>query len=619
MKTQPGSSTRALHIATFLGAALLQVLAGTQVWGQFPTADGGAFAGLAAAALDSSAESPAAVLVETAVGTAFSYQGFLDHNGTPVSASADFQFTLWDADTVGNQIDTQFDVNNFAVQNGLFAVTLDFGGGAFGDKARWLEIALRSPAGSGAFATLSPRQELLPTPFSLATRGLVVDLIGNIGIKETDPLAKLHIQSGTVSLPSLNTSLHSSENDLLIEGNLPWLSLYGDDVGGAAAGLTFGEVAASATHKWSIYSRTTVNSGELNVTYGTNLSPTSNTKVMQFRPNGNIGIGTTPSAKLHVLVNSEAGGKNPDPSQPPVVLRLFSEYDVGQRRRLDFAGTRIQAVDVDAGGVGVFTTLALNPANGGVAIGKTSTALGVKLHVVAADVGNLEYDDQREDVIIEDAADAWLGLYSDDIGSVGSGITFAEKTSSGETLKWAIYARTASNGGNLMIKYGTEDNPTHNTWMLQIKPDGTTKVKVLEISGADIAERFPATEQGQPGMVMAIDPKNPGKLCLARGAYNRCVAGVVSGAGGVPAGAILGSSPGSENSPVIALSGRVWVHCDASERAIQPGDLLTTANRTGYAMAVSDFARATGAMIGKAMTGLSRGETGLVLVLVNLQ
>ena len=34
---------------------------------------------------------------------------------------------------------------------------------------------------------------------------------------------------------------------------------------------------------------------------------------------------------------------------------------------------------------------------------------------------------------------------------------------------------------------------------------------------------------------------------------------------------------------------------------------------------INDFARATGAMIGKAMTGLSRGETGLVLVLVNLQ
>ncbi|MCH8147119.1 MAG: hypothetical protein IH987_03885 [Planctomycetes bacterium] len=571
-----------------------------------------------------------------------------------------------------------------------------------------MEIAVRSPGGSGEFVTLEPRQQVTPTPHSISTRGLNVDSAGNvgvgtsapgaqfevhgttilggsvqfgtgtmcyddpndrlgstgvmrihaeedlelyvgadwdtscgfvadgqrtlwlkeagpqiiafgdIGINETNPLAKLHIQSGTRDFPSLSTSLHSSENDLLIEGNLPWLSLYGDDVGGVAAGLTFGEVADTTTHKWSIYSRTTDNSGELNVTYGTNLSPTSNTKVMQFKPNGNIGIGTEPSAKLHVLVNSETVD-DPEPSQPPVVLRLMSEYDVEQRRRLDFAGTRIQAYDVDAGGVGVYTTLALNPANGGVAIGKTSTANGVKLHVSKSDVGNLHI--KFEDVIIEDAGNAWLGLYSDNIGNVGSGITFAVDEPSGtEAQKWAIFARTENSAGDLVVTYGTDDNPTANPVKLQVFRNGTTRVQVLEITGgADIAERFPATEQGQPGMVMAIDPKNPGKLCLARGAYNRCVAGVVSGAGDVPAGAILGSSPGSENSLVIALSGRVWVHCDASERAIQPGDLLTTANRTGYAMAVSDFARATGAMIGKAMTGLSRGETGLVLVLVNLQ
>ncbi len=140
MKTQTGSSTRPLHAATFLGAAVLQVVAGAQVWGQFPTAGGAPFAGLAAAALDSSAgasptvesaapaESPTAVLGETPIGTAFSYQGFLNQDGVPLSASADFQFTLWDAQENGGQIGPLVEPNNVAVEGGLFTVTLDFGG-----------------------------------------------------------------------------------------------------------------------------------------------------------------------------------------------------------------------------------------------------------------------------------------------------------------------------------------------------------------------------------------------------------------------------------------------------------------------------------------------------------
>jgi hypothetical protein len=148
---------------------------------------------------------------------------------------------------------------------------------------------------------------------------------------------------------------------------------------------------------------------------------------------------------------------------------------------------------------------------------------------------------------------------------------------------------------------------------------GTARVDILEIMGADVAERFPASEELKPGMVAAIDPANPGKLCLARGAYNSRVAGVVSGAGDVPLGAILGNMAASENGPPIALSGRVWVQCDASERAIEVGDLLTTSDTPGHAMTAADAERSHGTILGKAMTGLKRGERGLVLVLVNLQ
>jgi hypothetical protein len=145
------------------------------------------------------------------------------------------------------------------------------------------------------------------------------------------------------------------------------------------------------------------------------------------------------------------------------------------------------------------------------------------------------------------------------------------------------------------------------------------QVPVLEITGADLAEKFPASEKLEPGMVVAIDKANPGQLCLARGAYNRCVAGVVSGANNFSVGAVLGNLPGHEDAPAIALSGRVYVQCDASAGAIEPGDMLTTSDTPGHAMKAADATRLTGSIIGKAMSPLAAGQRGMVLVLVNLQ
>jgi hypothetical protein len=68
----------------------------------------------------------------------------------------------------------------------------------------------------------------------------------------------------------------------------------------------------------------------------------------------------------------------------------------------------------------------------------------------------------------------------------------------------------------------------------------------------------------------------------------------------------------------VALSGRVYGLCDATYGLIEPGDLLTTSDTPGYAMKVTDYDRAQGAILGKAMTRLDEG-TGLVLVLVSLQ
>ena len=150
---------------------------------------------------------------------------------------------------------------------------------------------------------------------------------------------------------------------------------------------------------------------------------------------------------------------------------------------------------------------------------------------------------------------------------------------------------------------------------------GTTTTSVLQITGgADLAEPFAMTDADriEPGMVVAIDPDNPGQLRLAENSYDRGVAGIVSGAGGISPGITLqqegtlaiGDHP-------VSLSGRVYVWADASYGAIQPTDLLTSSDTPGHAMKVAAYENAHGAIIGKAMTGLEEGR-GLVLVLVTL-
>ena len=148
---------------------------------------------------------------------------------------------------------------------------------------------------------------------------------------------------------------------------------------------------------------------------------------------------------------------------------------------------------------------------------------------------------------------------------------------------------------------------------------GTAEVSVLKIKGgADLAEQFEITGESKPGMVVAIDPNHIGMLSVAKGPYNRRVIGILSGANELSAGMILGDLPGAKKSIPVALSGRVWVYADATRKAIEPGDLLTTAHVPGYAMAVTNRVRAQGAIIGKAMTELKHGK-GMVLVFVMLQ
>jgi hypothetical protein len=175
------------------------------------------------------------------------------------------------------------------------------------------------------------------------------------------------------------------------------------------------------------------------------------------------------------------------------------------------------------------------------------------------------------------------------------------------------------NGSNTIVYVGGDNQVSISG---SLTTSGTTTTRVLEITGgADVAEPFNVNhpDKPDPGMVVAIDRQHPGELHIADQAYDKTVAGIISGANGVNPGLTLKQKGTSaDGDQPVALSGRVYCLCDASYGPIEPGDLLTSSATPGHAMAVKDHTRAQGAIIGKAMATLTEGK-GLVLVLVTLQ
>jgi hypothetical protein len=152
---------------------------------------------------------------------------------------------------------------------------------------------------------------------------------------------------------------------------------------------------------------------------------------------------------------------------------------------------------------------------------------------------------------------------------------------------------------------------------------GRIETEVLQIlGGSDVAEQFEVREAAEtvplPGMVVCIDPEHEGDLVICSKANDQSVAGVISGAGGINTGMLIGQRGSiADGSVPIALSGRVYVLADASEVPILPGDLLATSATPGHVMKASEARDVRGVILGKAMTRLEGGR-GLVLVLVNL-
>lgn len=427
--------------------------------------------------------------------TAFSFQGQVaDENGTPVEGNCDFRFRLYDAPTGGMQVGEVLSPTH-PVAGGLFAVQLDFGAVAFRGDARWLEIAVRCPAGTGNYEVLPMRHELSAVPYALGLR------------------------PGT-----------------RVEGAVPAGANF-------EAGLRV--TNSSANYPIALFGLATATSGPAIGVAGNNRSPNGFGVFGYSSPEG-------------TAVRGEA-----------------------------FGGAGVYGSSVDWLGVYGFSQNSHGvwgeSPNGSGVVGKSTKWRGISGESV-----------DEHGIFGKSVKGAGVVGHSESSGNPG---VFARNLGSGP----GIYATSQSGPAAVFA--------------------GTTRTNVLQITGgSDLAERFQVSDNliPEPGTVMVIDAHNPGHLVPSNTAYDRKVAGVVSGAGDVETGLVLHQEGVLEGDTVVAIAGRVYVKAEALTGPITPGDLLTTSDLPGHAMAVTDYERAYGAVIGKAMTGLESG-TGLVLVLVNLQ
>ncbi len=320
----------------------------------------------------------------TPLGTAFTYQGHLYDANYVADGLYDFQFKLFDAVSDGNQISVDVNRPDIDVIDAYFTVKLDFGSDVFDGNAVWLEIGVRPGEQSDPceYTFLSPRQEVMPTPYALYAKtagsgGGGADLdwqisgndmysipSGNVGIGTTLPGEKLHVAGST----------RIGNGD---PGEWAGLFLYGDS-------------------QWLLNAHNTTDALYIRHNQGTVVDPNFSDLFVTVKTNGNVGIGTVgPSSELDVvgsIRSSDAGDSTgavllsgPDGSPGLILLSNDPEgYRASIVRETDGLGFGIHAATGNPGSDEFFIHN-----NGNVGIGTVSPSAKLDVHgyiVVTQDV-----------------------------------------------------------------------------------------------------------------------------------------------------------------------------------------------------------------------------------------
>ncbi len=226
-----------------------------------------------------------------AQGTAFTYQGRLQNNGSPASGTYNLTFSLFNVSSGGSAAAGPVTTNGVFVTNGLFTVTLDFGAGIFNGTAYWLEIGVETN-GAGSFTTLVPRQQLTPTPYAMFAEGA-----NAAGISGTIPAGNFGGTYGN----AVNFNNGADSFDGTFSGQFFGSSFIGGDFVGNFIGNGSG-----LTDVWQT-------GGNIGTTAGVNFLGTTDNQPLELHVNGLRAVRLEPttntsyvSGAINVVQGSEA-------------------------------------------------------------------------------------------------------------------------------------------------------------------------------------------------------------------------------------------------------------------------------------------------------------------------
>lgn len=244
--------------------------------------------------------------------TAFSYQGKLTDAGNPANGNYDLQIRLFDTATPGTGVQQGSTLirNPVTASAGIFTVTLDFAANVFDGAARFLEIGLRPVGSPNPYTVLAPRQPITSSPYAIQTlnaqqlgglaanRYVATDSNGNVGIGTSTPSQKFQV-NGTSALGgpagvygfSLNGT---SPGPYSLLGFNAYLNASATAFIGGVAGYGGVLQLQDGDGTFGFYS------SDSSVPVGTPLLPVPR---FEIDKNGNIGIGTPPSAGNRLDVN----------------------------------------------------------------------------------------------------------------------------------------------------------------------------------------------------------------------------------------------------------------------------------------------------------------------------
>jgi len=596
-----------------------------------------------------------AAAAQAQVPTMISYQGRVQMNNTNFGGTGQFKFALvraagptllWKNDASGGNTEPASAVS-LPVANGLVMTSL-------GDTAlanmtalpitafeNYPDVRLRVWFNGGAgFQQLTPDQRIVSVGYAL-TAATVQD--GSITTAKLAPgvLVPANFPANSVSSTQLGDSI-----DLGANGSNGHLDIFSTTAGGPAWSIDgaanllqlFGDDGLENARLWGpSYGELVLRNSLANNAVAVNLTAQGST-------GGQLTLNNTNGSNRAVLEGENTGGRLTLFQADGATGAVLYGNDAGAgalslRNTNGSARVRLYGQSANAGGNAQILNRNGNVGldmygdwNGGAALSMQAADGSTSLYAESVNGGYLDVRNTagatRASLVGGGTQGGALNIYEQDgtlttvIHNVSDAGVVSVRNSSGLETAY-IWGRNVA--GQVGGQIGLKNSAGVETITLNADAAGEGRIytQVLTITGgSDLSENFDVNadkDELKSGMIVSIDPKNPGELVLAREAYDAKVAGILSGAGGVKPGMLM-SQKGSvaDGKHPVALTGRVYCHVDASHGAIEPGDMITTSTTPGHGMKATNRERAFGSIIGKAMTGLTEGK-GLVLVLVNLQ